>query len=491
MFRTFRIPAILLALALAASVVSCRWIHVWCDDTTGLCWLNPQKDAYDRNDTGVVPSEAYAYCDELDVGGYDDWRLPTIDELRTLVSGFPGTEPGGQCGVVAGAETIDGASPACLGGPEFEGPARNGCYWKDRIWGTCDKPDPAVVGHPLETWAINPAADDPAHWVSYVTFDTGAASFNHSCSLGEVRCVRNDDGSAPPPCEVDGVPCHEYFPTKEHCEQDLTGVADKIELTIRVPSELPGQPEQLLAFLYKAEDGWFPPLAPPDGGTDYNQIVLPEIDLGEPLTVTIPATSYYREELLEGGYQLYVHLQMIESFPPIPIAGDFIWGEGQTAIEFPLDGDEHSNTVLPMDITLEPIGCPPETPYLCPDGTCAEDESLCSASECPEIPPDDEVLTCRYESTFIADNCADFPISDGWDAPGVETFCGGQLGADPATVVVTQADSCLVEKGGFSSSTRCAALEGNRRWWAYGTPEFVCNLFVGGDFEEGPFCSEY
>jgi len=65
------------------------------------------------------------------------------------------------------------------------------------------------------------------------------------------------------------------------------------------------------------------------------------------------------------------------------------------------------------------------------------------ASECETcgdgetIPDDSQVLTCRYESSFIDDNCADFPIDQGWTTAEVETFCKGQDGADASTVVVT------------------------------------------------------
>lgn len=40
--------------------------------------------------------EAKQYCENLDEGGHKDWRLPNIDELRTLIKA-PETISGGKC----------------------------------------------------------------------------------------------------------------------------------------------------------------------------------------------------------------------------------------------------------------------------------------------------------------------------------------------------------------------------------------------------------
>ena len=44
---------------------------------------------------------AVKYCKELNEGGHNDWRLPDIDELRTLIKQCPKTETGGECKVNA------------------------------------------------------------------------------------------------------------------------------------------------------------------------------------------------------------------------------------------------------------------------------------------------------------------------------------------------------------------------------------------------------
>src|SRR4030095_9358518 len=55
------------------------------DNCTGLMW---QKDTADTSpdDGGAVRwCDALAYCENLSFGGHDDWRLPNIRELQSLV----------------------------------------------------------------------------------------------------------------------------------------------------------------------------------------------------------------------------------------------------------------------------------------------------------------------------------------------------------------------------------------------------------------------
>ncbi|MBP5407181.1 SEL1-like repeat protein [bacterium] len=51
----------------------------------------------DRSSNGMNWSSAKQYCEDLTEGGYSDWRLPNIDELRTLIQNHPGTQTGGTC----------------------------------------------------------------------------------------------------------------------------------------------------------------------------------------------------------------------------------------------------------------------------------------------------------------------------------------------------------------------------------------------------------
>ncbi len=77
------------------------------------------------------------FCDNLSYGGYDDWRLPTIIELRKLIVGCEDTATGGDCEV--GKEYDDGTfctgykcgqencNDVCQYRSSTEG--TGGCYW--------------------------------------------------------------------------------------------------------------------------------------------------------------------------------------------------------------------------------------------------------------------------------------------------------------------------------------------------------------------------
>ena len=101
----------------------------WNDPATNLTWQDPQKDAYTPDDPGLGQQDALRYCEELVLGGYDDWRLPNIDELRTIVRGNPNTMTGGDCPVHDGSSKADMKNPACSPVPDYQGPGDGGCYW--------------------------------------------------------------------------------------------------------------------------------------------------------------------------------------------------------------------------------------------------------------------------------------------------------------------------------------------------------------------------
>lgn len=49
--------------------------------------------------TKIIWKEAEWYCNNIKEDGYTDWRLPTIDELRSMVENCPDTVTGGACSI--------------------------------------------------------------------------------------------------------------------------------------------------------------------------------------------------------------------------------------------------------------------------------------------------------------------------------------------------------------------------------------------------------
>lgn len=355
----------------------------WNDPDTNLSWQDPQKDAYVPDYPGLTQPDALRYCDELVMGGYDDWRLPDIDELRTLVRGNPSSESDGDCPVHVGSPKKDMEDPACVQAPDYEGPGSNGCYWVDELTGPCDRKDPADEGdRALETVSSTLASDD-SFWVADVLFDQGSVVFNHIYSLAEARCVR--DGPTEPilcdetqnmeacvpsttrecsaangkigaqVCAEDGLcwlPCDSTSFVPSPPVEDVSEQCDQVRLTLNVPEKFESPPQMLLAFLYKAEGWSFPPARPPDGGTDYNQVLDPDIDLGKPLEMNVPACSYYRDRCIPAGeYYLYVGLLQSNEWPPWPaVPGDYSFG----AVQEPLMLNDGPRQVIEMEILLEP-----------------------------------------------------------------------------------------------------------------------------------------
>ena len=128
-----------------------------------------------------------AHCDDLSLGGLDDWRLPEIQELISLARGCVGGVATGD----ASASACGLADPGCLGSScldsscaycdALEGPDTDpaGCYWDAALEGPCDS----------YYWSSSSVADNPdVAWIAYFYF--GGASYDGKTSVSYARCVR-------------------------------------------------------------------------------------------------------------------------------------------------------------------------------------------------------------------------------------------------------------------------------------------------------------
>jgi hypothetical protein len=95
----------------------------WTDPDTGLMW----SERYSTNIGGVS-----SLCMRKKDGDFDDWRAPTIDELRTLIINCPDTSAGGKCEISEECRLERCFSDSCHG-CENTGDGR---YSKigDKIW---------------------------------------------------------------------------------------------------------------------------------------------------------------------------------------------------------------------------------------------------------------------------------------------------------------------------------------------------------------------
>lgn len=139
---------------------------------TGLTWMvNPPKENVDWQ-------QAAEFCDELELDGQSDWRLPTIDELRSLLLGWANTVKGGPCGVTDQCLKPDCNSDKCDGSMFDKGPT-NECYWVIGLQGSCSMywSSSVVEGDDTSVWNVN-------YFNGYVD-DVKKDQTNYN-----VRCVR-------------------------------------------------------------------------------------------------------------------------------------------------------------------------------------------------------------------------------------------------------------------------------------------------------------
>ncbi len=158
------------------------------DPFTGLMWQNGASVGANYLDW----TAAQNYCAALTWGGYGGWRLPGLDELRSLIRGCPATQTGGSCGVTDECLSWSGcANETCGGCPYLGGPGTGGAYWPPGMSG--------AVG--VVYWSSSTVADI-GKYVWEVGFNLGNLSYNAPGYGFSTRCVRgspdDDDDDASP-----------------------------------------------------------------------------------------------------------------------------------------------------------------------------------------------------------------------------------------------------------------------------------------------------
>lgn len=100
---------------------------VWSDPDSGLMW-----QVWPKAKARFTYYTAINHCNSLIYGGYDEWRLPSISELRSVIRGCPGTQIEGSCGVADTCNSIDCWDDKCYGCIRQNGPAE-GIYWPNEF----------------------------------------------------------------------------------------------------------------------------------------------------------------------------------------------------------------------------------------------------------------------------------------------------------------------------------------------------------------------
>lgn len=141
--------------------------NMWSDPPSGLTWQNPPSSDIMRWENAV------AYCENLNFDGHDDWRLPTISELRSLIQGCAPTETGGLCGV-----TDDCLDTSCMQGNCYCDYEEGSCYGSMETFGKCQY-----------YWSSS-IVEDYVDTAWYVNFGEGRIEHNGISFESYARCVR-------------------------------------------------------------------------------------------------------------------------------------------------------------------------------------------------------------------------------------------------------------------------------------------------------------
>ena len=147
-------------------------------------------------DTRKVWDDAINLCENLNLGGYSDWHLPIIDELRTLVRGCPPLMPNGQCNITDQCESCEDiyvtmycSSEQNSCGPSG-GPGYAGCYLDPFF----DLDHPSYDRICDSFWSSSDFPSDYPSWAWVINFNEGgiSAEFTSNSEAYRTWCVREE-----------------------------------------------------------------------------------------------------------------------------------------------------------------------------------------------------------------------------------------------------------------------------------------------------------
>jgi len=141
------------------------------DNKTGLMWQR------ERAPNSMTHEKAIEYCENLSLGGYSDWRLPSISELKTLIVGCQsGTD---ACKVSDTCLSWGKCrSDACYCDAN-KGPGEDGYYWQKGVW----------QGGGTWFWSSSVRSDN-SYYAWGVGFGNGNVGYDNRNGDDDVRCVR-------------------------------------------------------------------------------------------------------------------------------------------------------------------------------------------------------------------------------------------------------------------------------------------------------------
>ena len=140
---------------------------VWTDPESGLMWESAPSGG-----SGYW-SNMKEHCSSLSLANHSDWRMPNIDEIRSLIRGCPATAfNSSQCNIKEGGCLASSCKDdSCAGCPIGEGPAE-GYYRPDEVdlggsfyWSTSLEPDyGSVWGVQFDMGVVTPTPPDHSPW---------------------------------------------------------------------------------------------------------------------------------------------------------------------------------------------------------------------------------------------------------------------------------------------------------------------------------------